>query len=173
MRKEHFTLLFLLFTFVSLTAQSTIDIQQDTTVVAINDTPPTIETPVKRSSFWQVSKYSSLTNSPDNGGGGKVEFEKGKDFIELKEDGTYSSLFNKSFGSGYWIQNQNLIVLKQKVPKVIEVYYEVVLETADVIKLKKGDRIIELISKSHPSYVKLETSESKIIPNQGFSFTSL
>ncbi|MBQ0735105.1 Na+ dependent nucleoside transporter [Aquimarina celericrescens] len=109
---------------------------------------------------------------PDSISGAK-EFIRGKDFIDLNNDGTYSSLIDNIFTSGYWIQNNNLIVLKQKVPKVVDVYYEVVMETSNSMKLKKGVEVIDLISKAHPKYVKLETSQDEIIPSQGFSFNSL
>ncbi|MBP2832435.1 Na+ dependent nucleoside transporter [Aquimarina sp. U1-2] len=125
-----------------------------------------------RSSFWQVAKYTSFFKYPDSISENKA-FNLGKDFIVLNENGSYSSLLNKKYTSGYWLQNNKLIVCKQKVPKVVDVYYEVVMETSNELKLKKGNEVITLISNAHPSYVQLETSVGTIIPSQGFSFHSL
>ncbi|WP_299214745.1 nucleoside transporter C-terminal domain-containing protein [uncultured Aquimarina sp.] len=161
MKKGLLFFLLSLFAFTVISAQSI----QDSVKVEIDE-------PHSRTSFWQVSEYISYFNYPDSISGSK-EFIKGKDFFELKNDGSYSSLVSKAFTSGYWIQNNNLIVLKQKVPKVVDVYYEVIDESSNTIGLKKGNEVISLISKSHPSYVELDSVQDEIIPSQGFSFTSL
>ncbi len=164
MKKGLLTFLLSLLVLTVLSAQSITDTPKDS-IIKMPET-------YSRSSFWQVSEYISYFKYPDSISETK-EFTKGKDFFELKDDGTYSSLVNKMYTSGYWIQNNKLIVLKQKVPKVVDVYYEIIDESSNSIKLKKGSEVISLISQSHPSYVQLETSQNKIIPNQGFSFTSL
>ncbi|WP_246615751.1 NupC/NupG family nucleoside CNT transporter [Aquimarina litoralis] len=125
-----------------------------------------------RVSFWQVSDYKSYFSYPDSISN-NIPFIRGKDFLELNDDGTYSSLVNRVFTSGYWIQNNDLIVLKQKVPKVVDVYYEVIKESSNSLILRKGGEVISLISESHPTFVKLETIKDKIIASQGFSFSSL
>ncbi|WP_281989466.1 NupC/NupG family nucleoside CNT transporter [Aquimarina aggregata] len=164
MKKGLLTLLLLLPFFTILSAQSI----KETDIDSIIKVPKAD----LRSSFWQVLDYVSYFKYPDSVSRTK-EFVKGKDFIELKNDGTYTSLVNKMFTSGYWIQNNQLIVLKQKVPKVVDVYYEVIYESSNAMKLKKGNNLLSLISEKHPAYVKLDLLQDEIIPSQGFSFSSL
>ncbi len=171
MKKGLLTFLLLLSVFTILSAQSIENTPKDS-ITTPKDNVKTTNESFTRSSFWQVSEYVTFFKYPDSISGTK-EFIRGKDFIDLNNDGTYSSLIDNIFTSGYWIQNNNLIVLKQKVPKVVDVYYEVVMETSNSMKLKKGVEVIDLISKAHPKYVKLETSQDEIIPSQGFSFNSL
>ncbi|MFD2189114.1 NupC/NupG family nucleoside CNT transporter [Aquimarina celericrescens] len=171
MKKGLLTFLLLLSVFTILSAQSIENTPKDS-ITTPKDNVKTTNESFTRSSFWQVSEYVIFFKYPDSISGAK-EFIRGKDFIDLNNDGTYSSLIDNIFTSGYWIQNNNLIVLKQKVPKVVDVYYEVVMETSNSMKLKKGVEVIDLISKAHPKYVKLETSQDEIIPSQGFSFNSL
>ncbi len=147
--------------FTILSAQSV----QDSISTAIN-------TSHFRTTFWQVSEHISYFNYPDSIAS-RNGFARGKDFIELKDNGTYSSLINTSYTSGYWIQNNNLIILKQKAPKVVDVYYEVMNESSNSMQLKKGNVIISLISISHPNYIQLVTGQDTIVPSQGFSFMSL
>lgn len=125
-----------------------------------------------RTNFWQVVSSVSYVSYPDVVASENV-VNKGKDFIEFKADGTYSFLVNKVFTSGYWIQNNKLLVCKQKVPKVIDVYYEVIEESPISMKIKIGNKVVSLISSKHPDYINLKSNADTIIPNQGFSFTSL
>lgn len=170
MKKGFVTFLFVLFAFfqgIGQNAES--EISTDTITLKNSAKPEKLQS---RISSWQVSEYLTYYNYPDSIISSQ-EFDKGKDFIELKDNGSYSSLINNVFTSGYWIENNNLLLLKQKIPKVVDVYYEVVNEIDNSIQLKKGNDVLTFISPEHQQYVNLETSKDKIIPSQGFSFNSL
>ncbi|MBC8753229.1 Na+ dependent nucleoside transporter [Kordia sp. YSTF-M3] len=102
------------------------------------------------------------------------QFSKGKDFLSLNKDGSYISNLDNTFNKGYWLQNNNLLVFKQKVPTNIDVYYEIIEETEQTLKIKKGaNQVYSFVSKNHPDYIVPTTVESTIIESQGISFTSL
>ena len=121
---------------------------------------------------WQLSEYTIYESYPDKVLS-KKDFLKGREFLELNINGNYTSLIDNTFSTGYWIQNNDLIILKQKVPKAIDIYYEVVQTTENSLHLKKGSDVLVLVSESHPKYIKLQASKDKIIPSAGFSFNSL
>ncbi|MFC5047170.1 NupC/NupG family nucleoside CNT transporter [Aquimarina hainanensis] len=163
MKKGFFAFLFILCAVLLPTVQA-----------AQSDITPSVKKKeqTSRTNFWQVVSSVSYVSYPDVVASENV-VNKGKDFIEFKADGTYSFLVNKVFTSGYWIQNNKLLVCKQKVPKVIDVYYEVIEESPISMKIKIGNKVVSLISSKHPDYINLKSNADTIIPNQGFSFTSL
>ncbi|WP_241483382.1 NupC/NupG family nucleoside CNT transporter [Kordia zhangzhouensis] len=125
---------------------------------------------------WQLYSniiYEDLRKYPDSIKR-TVEFNKGSDFLTLRNNGSYESVLDGGYNKGYWLQNNDLLVFKQKTPTNIDVYYEVVEETEQMLKLKKdGNQIYTFISKNHPNYIPPAKVESKIIESQGISFTSI
>lgn len=123
---------------------------------------------------WQLDEsilYENLAVYPDSI---KVyqSVNKGVDFLTLGHDGAYQSLIDGFFSSGYWLQNKNLIVFKQKVPVVVDIYYEISNHTEISLQLKNGNTKYTFLSDKHPNYITLTSSENKIIDNAGFTFES-
>ncbi|MGH1386053.1 NupC/NupG family nucleoside CNT transporter [Kordia sp.] len=125
---------------------------------------------------WQLSSntiYEDLAKFPDSIKQ-VVEFTKGKDFLSLNDNGSYENIFDGNYNKGYWLRNNNLIVFKQKAPQNIDVYFEVIEETPQVLTLKKGgNQIYKFINSTHPDYVSLDKVKSEIKASQGFSFSSI
>lgn len=120
---------------------------------------------------WQLSEYTIYENYPDSIQS-KKEFTKGKEFINLNKSGEYVSILNNSFNKGIWLQNNNLLVFKQKAPTTVDVYYEIIKQEINVLELKKGNEVLTYISSNHPDFLPKEEVQDKIIKSQGFSFTS-
>ncbi|WP_370003701.1 hypothetical protein, partial [Winogradskyella sp.] len=78
----------------------------------------------KKLNFWQLSEHKIYETYPGNLKH-EVDFKKGKEFLELMENGEYFSILNDQFNKGIWLQNNNLIVFKQKVPTTVDIYYEI------------------------------------------------
>ena len=64
---------------------------------------------------WQLLSHGTYENYPE-AKIGDVDFMKGREFLNLGENGAYVSILNNSFNKGFWLQNNNLLVFKQKVP---------------------------------------------------------
>ena len=121
---------------------------------------------------WQLSEHVVYEKFPDKVSH-SLEFTKGKEFLNLMDNGEYISINKNNFQKGYWIQNNNLIVFKQKVPSNVDVYYQVVSQNNNSIKLKNGNEVLTYISENHPNFIEKETSSDTIIPSEGFSINSL
>ena len=121
--------------------------------------------------FWQLQKNELFESYPDSLQA-NIPFEKGKDFLALNKNGEYQSILNNSFNSGFWLQNHNLLLFKQKVPKAIEVYFEIIKENDHLLVLKKGNNLFTFISNKHQDFITKAESKDKIIESEGFSFNS-
>ncbi len=122
---------------------------------------------------WQLYESRLVyENLPDNLET-SANLSKGKEFITFEDNGNYTATLNNASTNGYWIQNNNLIVLKQKNPIVVDLYYEVVEVSENTLKIKKGNNILHFVSENNPNYMPAETTAGEIIPNEGFSLTSL
>ena len=122
--------------------------------------------------YWQLHENLTYENFPD----GKARpsgFLKGKEYITLEQNGAYTAIINNLRTTGYWIQNNNLLILKQKNPIVIDAYYEIIEASEDALKLKNGNNVLHFISESNLAYVAKAATSDEIIPNQGFSVNSL
>lgn len=126
----------------------------------------------KKINKWQLSENTIYEKYP-NSIKSKIGFTRGKEFLNLFENGEYSSILNNTFNKGVWLQNNNLIVFKQKIPSTVDVYYEIIEETENTLKLKNGNQVLVYISDNHPSYVAQQEVTDKIIPSEGFSINSL
>jgi len=128
------------------------------------------------SANWQLYSniiYEDLAKYPDSIKK-NVEFAKGKEFLNLNNSGAYESILESTFNKGYWLRNNNLLVFKQKAPTNIDIYYEIVEETDEILKLKKGaNQIFTFIADAHPNYIVPKKVESEIIQSEGITFTSI
>ncbi len=139
----------------------------------IDVTQQKVESPKdEKLNLWQLSEHKIYETYPDSLKN-EVDFIKGKEFLELKENGEYFSILNNQFNKGIWLQNNKLIVFKQKAPTVVDIYYEIIEHTKDVLTLKNGNEILKYISSSHPAFIPQQEVTETIIPNQGFSLNSL
>ena len=87
---------------------------------------------------WQLLSHEVYDNYPDDKTG-ETDFVKGKEFLNLEKNGKYASILNNNFNQGFWLQNNNLVVFKQKVPTTVDVYYEVVNKSNTELILKNGN----------------------------------
>lgn len=122
--------------------------------------------------FWQLSEHKIYEKYPDSLKN-EVDFIKGKEFLELKENGEYYAILNNQFNKGVWLQNNNLIVFKQKVPTTVDIYYEIIEHTNHVLTLKNNNEVLIYISSSHSGFIPQQEITETIIPSQGFSISSL
>ena len=121
---------------------------------------------------WQLSDYIVYEKYPDSIQSHK-EFIKGKEFLNLNKNGEYESVLNNTFNKGIWLQNNNLLVFKQKVPATVDIYYEIIKQNATTLQLKKGNEILTYVSDKHENYLIQEASTDTIIESEGFTFNSL
>ncbi len=122
--------------------------------------------------YWQLQKHIVFEKSEDNVKS-EYKFKKGKEFLSLYMNGNYSSILKNSFSKGIWLQNNNLIVFKQKTPSTIDLYLEIVELNENTLRLKKGNEILTFVSSSHPNFVILDKPSDKIIASEGFTLQSL
>ncbi|QFZ56049.1 Na+ dependent nucleoside transporter [Oceanihabitans sp. IOP_32] len=121
---------------------------------------------------WQLYEHTIYESYPDSIQS-KLDFERGKEFLNLNRNGEYLSTLRNTFSKGVWLQNNNLIVLKQKVPKTIDVYYEILKLNDSTLQLKKNNKVLTYVSSAHSGYLSIEAPVDTIIPSQGFSIHSL
>ena len=120
---------------------------------------------------WQLSENIIYESYPDS-----IlvinEFIKGKEFLNLNKNGEYLSTLNSAFNKGVWLQNNNLLVFKQKVPTTVDIYYEILKQDVNTLQLKNGNNVLTYVSKNHPNYIQQETTTDTLIPSEGFTFKS-
>lgn len=121
---------------------------------------------------WQLSEHIIYEKYPDSIQS-KINFTKGKEFLNLDINGEYVSILNNNFNKGVWLQNNNLLVFKQKVPTAVDIYYEIIEQNETLLKLKKGNVVLFYVSESHPNFLVNKAPTDSIIESQGFSVTSL
>ncbi len=125
---------------------------------------------------WQLTShviYENLNKFPDKIQS-NITFTKGKEFIEFFDSGDYISILNNNFNKGYYLQNNKLLVFKQKVPTTVDVYYTILEISETDLKLKKGDNeVLTFVSKTHPNFLQQITSQDTIIKSTGYTFTSI
>ena len=157
----------------SITAQELEKPKNDSIYIGvIKDTPVQItEIEDSKINNWQLSENTIYESYPDSINARK-EFIKGKEFLNLNKNGEYISVLNSSFNSGVWLQNNNLLVFKQKVPATVDIYYEILKQNATTLQLKKGKEVLTYVTEGHENYVIQEASNDAIIGSEGFTFTS-
>jgi CNT family concentrative nucleoside transporter len=157
----------------SITAQELEKPKNDSIYIGvIKDTPVQIsEIEDSKLNNWQLSDYTIYESYPDSIQEQK-QFVKGKEFLNLDKNGDYISVLNSSFNKGVWLQNNNLLVFKQKVPSTVDIYYEVLKQDATTLQLKRGNDVLTYVSEGHINYVVQEATNETIIESEGFTFTS-
>jgi CNT family concentrative nucleoside transporter len=122
--------------------------------------------------FWQLYAHQIYDKYP-----GKaidsVDFIKGKEFISLEANGAYQAILNNSFSQGYWLQNNDLVVFKQKVPIAVDIYYDLIAADDHSLELRNGIEVLSFVSEGHPNYFNAPPKNVEIIESQGFSWNSL
>ncbi|WP_299110759.1 nucleoside transporter C-terminal domain-containing protein [uncultured Winogradskyella sp.] len=120
---------------------------------------------------WQLAENIIYESYPDSILI-KNDFTKGKEFLNLNKNGEYISTLNNTFNKGVWLQNNNLLVFKQKVPTTVDVYYEIIKQDNTTLQLKNGNNVLTYVSENHESYLQQKATTDTIIPSEGFTFTS-
>ncbi|MFT4610717.1 MAG: CNT family concentrative nucleoside transporter [Glaciecola sp.] len=121
---------------------------------------------------WQLLSHDTYENYPE-AKIGDVDFIKGKEFLNLGENGAYVSILNNSFNKGFWLQNNNLLVFKQKVPTTVDVYYEVIKKNESKLILKNATDVYTFVADGHPNFIPQGATVDDIVKSQGYSFTSI
>ncbi len=121
---------------------------------------------------WQLLSHETFDDYP-NDKTGAVDFIKGKEFLNLEKNGEYTSILNNNFNKGFWLQNNNLIVFKQKVPTTVDVYYEVISKNDSQIVIKNANDVYTFVSDKHPSYIPQGEAINDIVKSEGYSFNSI
>jgi CNT family concentrative nucleoside transporter len=121
---------------------------------------------------WQLLSHGTYENYPE-AKIGDVDFIKGKEFLNLGENGAYVSILNSSFNKGFWLQNNNLLVFKQKVPTTVDVYYEVIEKNESELILKNATDVYTFVADGHPNFIPQGATVDDIVKSKGYSFTSI
>ena len=157
---------------INLNVSQDIEVTSTRDSLAIDVTTVASEPEDNKLNLWQLSEHILYESYPDSIQA-SLDFVKGKEFLELKENGNYVSILENQFKSGIWLQNNKLLVFKQKVPSVIDIYYEIVEVNDSMFQLKKDNQVLTYLSSEHSEFIPQKEITETIIPNQGFSFTSL
>lgn len=124
---------------------------------------------------WQLFKRLTFEKKKDSALKitGDVSFEKGKEFLNLQPDGKFSAVLGNQYKDGFWFQNHNLLVFKQKNPVAVDLYFKIDEQTNSTLKLIQGNEIWFFISKTNPNFLVKPKLEDTLIESQGISFTSI
>lgn len=120
---------------------------------------------------WQLVRYQKQNSDKEIV---NLPFKRGEAFVSFDIDGNYTYSVNNIFSSGFWIKNNNFILLKQKTPSTVERYFFVVDSKKDEL-IMKNDRneILYLISNKHPDYVIVDVKTDEMIKSEGLTMNSL
>jgi concentrative nucleoside transporter, CNT family len=122
---------------------------------------------------WQLLTFEKHQGEYKEGAE-TLPFQSGKSFLKFDKDGNYVYNLGDNFSKGFWIQNNNFILLKEKAPSTLEKYL-VILELSQDRLLLRNDKneYLTFVNNNHPSYLKEDASQGTIIANTGFSVQSL
>ena len=121
---------------------------------------------------WQLYKQEIYQNYPKNLSE-SIHHKSSNDFLILKDNGNYSASINEIYSEGFWLQNQQLLLLKQKIPSAVEIYYEIIIKDSQTLCLKKENRVFYFKPKIQPTITGKTQQNKTIIKGQGLSFTSV
>ena len=121
---------------------------------------------------WQLYKRQSFEKVPDSITG-EIPFERGKEFLNLGADGKYQAILGAQFKDGFWFQNHNLLVFKQKTPVTVDVYFNILEESESDLKIIQGSEIWHFVSDKSSNFLVKEASNDQIIKSEGISMTSV
>lgn len=136
------------------------------------NTSSQLEKKISLNGFWQLFETYTYENFPDSSKKAN-DIEKGKSFLHLEENGNYKSVLNGIYTEGVWLKNQKLILLEQKVPFTGQRGFEILKHQSDALLLRKGNTTYKFISSANPQFINQKQSKDVLIPNAGFSTTSL
>jgi len=158
---------------ITITAQELENPKNDSIYIETKENTPVKISELEDSKLnnWQLSEYTIYESYPDKILDQK-EFIKGNEYLNLNKNGEYVSVLNGSLNEGVWLQNNNLLVFKQKVPTTVDVYYEVLKQDATTLQLKKGNEVLTYVSEGHSNFVTPKVIHDTIIESEGFTFTS-
>lgn len=122
---------------------------------------------------WQLTEHLLYDKLQGGSVIDTIEFTRGKEFISLKANGSYAAKLKNSYSEGFWLQNNKLLVFKQKVPVAVEIYYDLLSHGEKELKLRNGNEVLSFVSKGHPNFFVAESTVDEIISSQGFSMNSL
>ena len=169
---------YFLLTFVTVFLGITTTFGQDTDVITTDSlsTSEKFENQVESVDVilnnWQLASHETFENYPKNKTG-DTDFTKGKEFLNLSENGEYISVLNNNFNKGYWLLNNNLIVFKQKVPTTVDVYFEVISKHETELILKNSNTVYSFVSDKHADYTQQVQAIDDIVKSEGYSFNSI
>jgi len=169
---------YFLLTFVTVFLGITTTFGQDTDVISTDSlsTSEKFENQVESVDViinnWQLASHETFENYPENKIG-DTDFTKGKEFLNLSENGEYISVLNNNFNKGYWLLNNNLIVFKQKVPTTVDVYFEVISKRETELILKNSNTVYSFVSDKHADYTQQVQAIDDIVKSEGYSFNSI
>ncbi len=171
--KNLFFLIITLFSVLFINAQ---EIEKDSTQNIPTKIDDTQNNPSKLLNFtinnWQLLEHVIYEKYPDSINK-KTTFDNRKEYISLDKNGEYTITLNNIIHKGFWLQNHDILLFKQKKPKKTEFYYEILNKTNVLLKLKNENEVFTYISDVHPSYIQAENNVETIIPSQDFSINSL
>lgn len=151
------------------------EFQTDSSVVAnkFQTLKPQVEKDAKPIiNEWQLLNHEIFDNYPEDKTG-DVDFIKGKEFLNLNDNGEYASILSNGFNKGYWLQNNNLLVFKQKVPTTVDKYYQIIEITDNRLIIQNANDVLTFISNTHEAYTEQVAAADDIVKSQGFSMKSL
>jgi CNT family concentrative nucleoside transporter len=118
---------------------------------------------------WQLIRIERYDNYPD-GNKVSVPFKSNESFLSFDENGNYVYSLNESFSKGFWVRNNNFILLKQKAPSTVDKYFIIQDLNEGTLTLKNDqNQYLTLINSTHPDYVVTKVPPGQIIPGQGIT----
>jgi concentrative nucleoside transporter, CNT family len=125
-----------------------------------------------RIGYWQLLSHDIYEEYPDSLQV-SLEVARGKEFLSLKSNGRYASILSDTYHEGFWLQNNDLLLFKQKVPTAVEIYYEITTESDSLLQLKNGNEVLTYVSSAHSEYLVEDTTTDQVIASQGLSLNSI
>jgi len=122
--------------------------------------------------YWQLLSHDIYEEYPDSLQV-SLDIAGGKEFLSLKSNGRYASILSDTYQEGFWLQNNDLLLFKQKTPTTIEIYYEITAESDSLLQLKNGNTVLTYVSSAHSEYLVEDTTTDQVITSQGLSLNSI
>jgi len=122
---------------------------------------------------WQLSGYEKFDNYPD-GKKINIPFKPAESFLSFDEYGNYTYNINESYSKGFWVRNNNFILLKQKAPTTIDKYFVIQSLESNILQLKNDqNELLTFINPSHPDYVQSTFTKGEIKGRSGLTLTGM
>jgi CNT family concentrative nucleoside transporter len=139
----------------------------------LDSLPPKLENPPTLLLNWQLLAFEKYKQYPEEKSE-DIPFQSGKSFLSFDDEGNYIYNLGDNYSKGFWIRNNNFILLKEKAPSTIEKHLVVLHHTNDFLLLRNDkNEYLSFVNEKHPSYQRDTRSKGEIIANTGFSLESL